>query len=79
MTVDGNRAAHGEMSRRLLHERRPATKLRAGGYLGKRDAAWFRRIQTGRVQQYLLLLAIAAILIALVFAVSSGVLVQAAQ
>ncbi len=40
--------------------------------------AWFRRIQTGRVQQYLLLIAIAAILIALIFAASSGALVQAA-
>ncbi|MBI5669973.1 MAG: NADH-quinone oxidoreductase subunit L [Chloroflexi bacterium] len=40
--------------------------------------AWFRRIQTGRVQQYLLLVAIAAILIALIFAASSGMLVQAA-
>jgi NADH-quinone oxidoreductase subunit L len=40
--------------------------------------AWFRRIQTGRIQQYLLLVLIAAILIALVFAVSSGVLVRAA-
>lgn len=33
---------------------------------------WFRRIQTGRIQQYLLLVAVAAILIAIVFAVSSG-------
>ncbi|MBC6935232.1 MAG: NADH-quinone oxidoreductase subunit L [Chloroflexi bacterium] len=41
--------------------------------------AWFRRIQTGRVQQYLLLIAIAAILIALIFAATAGgVLVQAA-
>jgi NADH:ubiquinone oxidoreductase subunit 5 (subunit L)/multisubunit Na+/H+ antiporter MnhA subunit len=40
--------------------------------------AWFRRIQTGRIQNYLLLVLIAAILIALVFAVSSGVLVRAA-
>jgi NADH-quinone oxidoreductase subunit L len=39
---------------------------------------WFRRIQTGRIQQYLLLVAIAAILIALVLVASSGVLVQAA-
>lgn len=39
--------------------------------------AWFRRVQTGRVQQYLLLVAIAALLIVLVFAVSSGLLVQA--
>jgi NADH-quinone oxidoreductase subunit L len=35
---------------------------------------WFRRIQTGKAQQYLLLAALAAILIALVFAVSSGIL-----
>jgi NADH-quinone oxidoreductase subunit L len=34
--------------------------------------AWFRRIQTGRVQQYLLLVAVAALLIAIVFIVSSG-------
>ncbi|HEX2907236.1 MAG TPA: NADH-quinone oxidoreductase subunit L [Phototrophicaceae bacterium] len=40
--------------------------------------AWFRRIQTGRIQQYLLLVALAAILIALIFAASSGMLVQAA-
>ncbi|NWG18070.1 MAG: NADH-quinone oxidoreductase subunit L, partial [Chloroflexi bacterium] len=41
--------------------------------------AWFRRIQTGRVQQYLLLIAIAAILIGLIFAATAGgVLVQAA-
>jgi NADH-quinone oxidoreductase subunit L len=40
--------------------------------------AWFRRIQTGRVQQYLLLVAVATLLIVLVFIVSSGVLVQAA-
>ena len=40
--------------------------------------AWFRRVQSGRVQQYLLFIIIAAILIALVFAASSGVLVQAA-
>jgi NADH-quinone oxidoreductase subunit L len=39
--------------------------------------AYFRRFQTGRVQQYLLWVAIAAILIALVFAASSGWLVQA--
>ncbi|MBL8116362.1 MAG: NADH-quinone oxidoreductase subunit L [Anaerolineae bacterium] len=39
---------------------------------------WFRRLQTGRVQQYLLLVAIAVIVIAVVFAVSSGLLVQAA-
>lgn len=29
---------------RLLHARQPATRLRAGGYLGQRDAAWFRRL-----------------------------------
>ncbi|MCB9452781.1 MAG: NADH-quinone oxidoreductase subunit L [Anaerolineaceae bacterium] len=40
--------------------------------------AWFRRIQTGRVQQYMLLVVIAMIVIALIFAFSSGFLVQAA-
>jgi NADH-quinone oxidoreductase subunit L len=40
--------------------------------------AWFRRIQTGRVQQYLLLVAVATLLIVIIFIVSSGVLVQAA-
>jgi NADH-quinone oxidoreductase subunit L len=35
--------------------------------------AWFRRIQTGRIQQYLLLVAIAAIVIALIFAFSTGI------
>jgi NADH-quinone oxidoreductase subunit L len=40
--------------------------------------AWFRRIQTGRIQQYLLLIAIAALLIVVIFIASSGVLVQAA-
>jgi NADH-quinone oxidoreductase subunit L len=39
---------------------------------------WFRKIQTGRVQQYLLLVIVAALLIAIIFALSSGVLVQAA-
>ena len=39
---------------------------------------WFRHIQTGRIQQYMLLVAVAALLIALVFIVSSGALVQAA-
>jgi NADH-quinone oxidoreductase subunit L len=33
---------------------------------------WFRRVQTGRVQQYLLVVLIAALLIGLVFALSSG-------
>ncbi len=36
--------------------------------------SWFRRIQTGRVQQYLLFLAIAVLLIGLIFAVSTGIL-----
>jgi NADH-quinone oxidoreductase subunit L len=36
--------------------------------------AWFRQIQTGRVQQYMLLIAAAAILIGLIFALSSGFL-----
>jgi len=40
--------------------------------------AWFRRIQTGRVQQYLLLVAVAALLIVIIFIVSSGAFVQAA-
>ncbi|MBZ0296891.1 MAG: NADH-quinone oxidoreductase subunit L [Anaerolineae bacterium] len=35
---------------------------------------WFRRVQTGRVQQYMLLIALAAILIGIVFAVSTGLL-----
>jgi NADH-quinone oxidoreductase subunit L len=39
--------------------------------------AWFRKVQSGRVQQYLLLVAIALIVIVVVFAVSSGLLVQA--
>lgn len=34
---------------------------------------WFRRIQTGRVQQYLLLVAIAIIMIGLIFALSTGI------
>ncbi|MEO8612591.1 MAG: NADH-quinone oxidoreductase subunit L [Chloroflexota bacterium] len=40
--------------------------------------AWFRRIQTGRIQQYLLLVLVATLLIVIIFIVSSGVLVQAA-
>ncbi|MEL6272562.1 MAG: proton-conducting transporter membrane subunit [Chloroflexota bacterium] len=39
---------------------------------------WFRRIQTGRIQQYLLLVAIAIVLIAAIFALSTGMLAQAA-
>ena len=35
---------------------------------------WFRRIQTGRVQQYLLLVAIAVIMIALALVLSTGIL-----
>jgi NADH-quinone oxidoreductase subunit L len=35
---------------------------------------WFRRIQTGRAQQYLLYVAIAALLIGIIFAVSTGIL-----
>lgn len=35
---------------------------------------WFRRVQTGRVQQYMLFVAIAAILIGIIFAVSTGIL-----
>jgi NADH-quinone oxidoreductase subunit L len=36
--------------------------------------AWFRKVQTGRVQQYILLAAAAAILIGIIFAVSTGIL-----
>jgi NADH-quinone oxidoreductase subunit L len=43
---------------------------RAIGVFGE----WFRRIQTGRAQQYLLFIAIAAILIGIVFAISAGIL-----
>jgi NADH-quinone oxidoreductase subunit L len=39
-----------------------------------RFGVWFRRIQTGRVQQYLLLVAVAALVIALIFALSTGAL-----
>ncbi len=35
---------------------------------------WFRRVQTGRVQQYLLLVALAGLIIALIFVVSTGLL-----
>ncbi len=35
---------------------------------------WFRRVQTGRAQQYLLFVAIAALLIGIIFAVSTGIL-----
>ena len=35
---------------------------------------WIRRIQTGRVQQYLLIVAIAALVIGIIFAVSTGLL-----
>jgi NADH-quinone oxidoreductase subunit L len=35
---------------------------------------WFRQVQTGRVQQYMLFVAIAAILIGIIFAVSTGIL-----
>ena len=35
---------------------------------------WFRRVQTGSVQQYMLFIAIAALLIGLIFAVSTGIL-----
>jgi NADH:ubiquinone oxidoreductase subunit 5 (subunit L)/multisubunit Na+/H+ antiporter MnhA subunit len=35
---------------------------------------WFRRLQTGRVQQYLLLVAIAALIIGIIFAISTGIL-----
>ena len=38
---------------------------------------WFRRIQTGSVQQYMLFLAIAVLLIGVIFAVSTGI-IQAA-
>ncbi|MDX2078764.1 MAG: NADH-quinone oxidoreductase subunit L [bacterium] len=36
--------------------------------------AWFRRIQTGQVQQYLLLVLVAVLLVGLIFAVSAGFL-----
>jgi NADH-quinone oxidoreductase subunit L len=39
-----------------------------------RFGAWFRRIQTGSVQQYMLLIAIALLLISIIFAVSAGIL-----
>ena len=39
-----------------------------------RFGAWFRWIQSGRIQQYMLLLMVAALLIAIVFALSTGVL-----
>jgi NADH-quinone oxidoreductase subunit L len=39
-----------------------------------RFGIWFRRLQTGRVQQYMLLLALAALLIGIIFALSTGVL-----
>lgn len=35
---------------------------------------WFRRLQTGSVQQYMLFIAIAVLLIGLIFAVSTGIL-----
>ena len=38
---------------------------------------WFRRVQTGSVQQYMLFIAIAVLLIGLIFAVSTGI-IQAA-
>lgn len=38
-----------------------------------RFGQWFRRVQTGRAQQYLVLAALAAIVIGLVFAVSAGI------
>lgn len=43
-----------------------------------RFGLWFRRVQTGRVQQYLLLVAIATLLIGFIFALSTGIL-QAAN
>jgi NADH-quinone oxidoreductase subunit L len=39
-----------------------------------RFGGWFRKIQTGRVQQYLLIVALAALVIILIFALSTGVL-----
>ncbi len=39
-----------------------------------RFSGWFRRLQTGRIQQYMLLIALAALLIGIVFAVSTGLL-----
>jgi NADH-quinone oxidoreductase subunit L len=43
-----------------------------------RFGIWFRQIQTGRVQQYILIAAFATLVIALIFALSTGVL-QAAR
>jgi len=39
-----------------------------------RFGLWFRRVQTGRIQQYLLYAAIAAVLIGVIFVVSTGLL-----
>ncbi|RMF79429.1 MAG: NADH-quinone oxidoreductase subunit L [Chloroflexi bacterium] len=41
-------------------------------------SAWFRRVQSGRIQQYLLIIMAAAILIGLVFAFSTGILTVSA-
>ncbi len=41
----------------------------------KHFGMWFRRVQSGRVQQYMLWLALGALLIGLIFAVSTGVIV----
>ena len=43
-----------------------------------RFGLWFRRVQTGRIQQYMLLVAAAAILIGIIFVLSTGLL-QAAN
>jgi NADH-quinone oxidoreductase subunit L len=42
--------------------------------LVQRFGGWFRRIQTGLVQQYMLILAIVVLIIGIIFALSSGVL-----
>ncbi len=43
-----------------------------------RFGAWMRGLQTGRIQQYMLLIAIAALIIGLIFVVSTGILQAAA-
>ena len=42
--------------------------------LVQRSGDWLRRIQTGRVQQYMLVITLVAVVIAILFALSSGVL-----
>ena len=66
-------------SRRLLFragfsESIGALLVLAISFLIAKFGGWIRWVQSGRVQQYMLLLTIAALLIALVFALSTGVL-----